>query len=139
MKILIVNGVNLSRLGKREPWIYGKNTYGEMIDCLTDFSKKRGAKVEFFQSDLEGELVERICEVDYDALIVNAGGFTHTSVAITDALRYVAKPKIEVHLSNVFDREGYRRILTGGAADGVIVGFGIDSYKLAIIKLTEEL
>jgi len=139
MKILLVNGVNIGRLGNREKNIYGEITYEEMVHQLTLFAKSKGAELESYHSDLEGELVERICQTDYDALILNAGAYTHTSVAITDALRYVTLPKIEVHLSNVFAREDYRRILTGGATDGVIAGFNIDSYKLAIIKLTEKL
>jgi len=139
MKILIVNGVNIGRIGSREKSIYGEQSYADMMNELSVFAKKRGAEVEVFQSDLEGELVERICNTDYDALVLNAGAYTHTSVAITDALRYVTLPKIEVHISNLFGREDYRKILTGGATDGVIAGFGINSYKLAIIKLTEEL
>lgn len=139
MKILIINGVNLKRLGDREPRIYGGTSYAEMTEILRDFAAKHNAEAEFFCSDFEGEIVERICNTNYDALIINPGAYSHTSVAITDALRYVTLPKIEVHLSNVFGRESYRRLLTGGAADGVIAGLGIDGYKLAIYRLTEEL
>jgi len=139
MKILIINGVNLGRLGDREKNVYGDKTYLQLKETLDEFAKKRGACLEFFLSDFEGEIVERICNVDFDALIINCGAYSHTSVAITDALRYVALPKIEVHLSNIFSREDYRKVLTGSATDGIICGFGIDSYKLAILKLTEDL
>lgn len=129
MKISIISGANLNKLGKREA-IYGKFTMQELQDELTAYSN---AQLEFFTSNHEGEIVEAIQNCDADGLIINAGGYSHYSIVIADALSMLTVPKIEVHLTNIAAREEYRHFsVTGSKCDGIIAGLGIDGYKAAI-------
>ncbi|MCK4677645.1 MAG: type II 3-dehydroquinate dehydratase [Bacteroidales bacterium] len=133
MKISIINGPNLNLLGKREPSIYGKTTFESFLQQL----KGRYTKmvIDYFQSNVEGEIINRLHEAgfSYHGIILNAGGYSHTSVSIADAVRAVSTPVIEVHLSNIYSREDYRHhSLIAPYAQGVILGFGLDSYRLAI-------
>ncbi len=130
MKILVISGANLNKLGKREA-IYGNFTLEELERELTEYAVD--VKFEFFTSNREGEIIDAVQNCDADALIINAGGYSHTSVAIADALAMLAVPKIEVHLTNILAREEYRHFsVTGSKCDGVITGLGIDGYKAAI-------
>ncbi len=134
MKILILNGPNLNRLGKREPEIYGTQTLAD-IEALIRKTYPN-LTITFFQSNYEGDLVEyiqRATEGEFDAVVANWAAYTHTSVAIYDALQQLTIPKVEVHLSNIHSREEFReRSLTGRAMNGIITGFGADSYLLGI-------
>ena len=130
MKILVISGANLNKLGSREA-IYGSFTLEEMQRELCEYAK--GVQLEFFTSNSEGEIVDAVQNCDADALIINAGGYSHTSVAIADALAMLAVPKIEVHLTNILAREEYRHFsVTGSKCDGVITGLSVDGYKAAI-------
>ncbi len=130
MKIIVISGANLNKLGKREA-IYGSFTLEELERELTEYAVD--AELEFFTSNREGEIIDAVQNCDADALIINAGGYSHTSVAIADALAMLAVPKIEVHLTNILAREEYRHFsVTGSKCDGVITGLGIDGYKAAI-------
>jgi len=135
-KILIVNGPNLNLLGLREPEIYGSETLAHLEQAVTDECKRVGLACEFFQSNHEGALIDRIHQARNDgtaAIIINPGGLTHTSIALRDALAAVCLPVIEVHLSNLYRREPFRhQSLTAGVAVGVIAGFGIQGYLLAV-------
>jgi 3-dehydroquinate dehydratase-2 len=133
--IAVLHGPNLNLLGTREPEVYGTVTLAEIDAELAARAKKRGATVESFQSNVEGELVNRIHEVRTraQAILINAGAYTHTSVAIRDALQGVGLPAVEVHLSNLHKREPFRRrSLTAPACVGTIAGFGARSYYLAL-------
>ncbi len=135
MKILVVNGPNLSFLGKREPAIYGKTTLEEIILAIRQKAEKLGIAIEAYQSNIEGELVNAILSAygKYDGIIINAAAFTHTSVALRDALQAVALPAVEVHISNVFAREDFRhKSLIAPVCIGQITGFGKLSYLLAL-------
>lgn len=137
MNILVISGANLNKLGQREK-IYGSFTLEELIKELTAYAGE--IKLEFFTSNHEGEIVEAVQSCGADALIINAGGYSHTSVAIADALAMLAIPKIEVHLTNIYARESYRRFsVTGSKCDGVITGLGIDGYKAAIDVIKRRL
>ena len=133
-KVLVVNGPNLNLLGKREPEVYGNTTLKELEKICTHESKKLDFKVSFFQSNSEAQIIDKIQECNHcDGLIVNAGAFTHTSIAIHDALRILKIPKIEVHISNIYSREEFRKeSLLAKNCIGSISGFGLSSYKLAI-------
>ena len=133
MRILIINGPNLNLLGKREPSIYGNAPMEALLPQL----QKRYPQIElhYYQSNIEGELIDKLQEVGFafDGIILNAGAYTHTSIALLDCIRAISTPVIEVHISNVNTREEYRRhsmIAAGGK--GTIQGFGLDSYRLAI-------
>ncbi len=133
MKILILNGPNLNLLGRREPTIYGNLTFDEFFESL----KKKYADItlDYFQSNIEGELIDKLHEVgfNYQGIILNAGAYTHTSVAIGDAVKGVETPVVEVHISNVHAREDFRHIsYIAPNAKGVIAGFGLQSYELAL-------
>ncbi len=133
--IAVLHGPNLNLLGTREPDLYGRVTLAEIDAELARRAQARGAMVECFQSNLEGELVTRIQQVAgrAQAIVINPGGYTHTSVAIPDALRAVGLPAVEVHLSNLHRREPFRRrSLTGPACVGTIAGFGARSYYLGL-------
>lgn len=135
MNVLVINGANLNMLGKREPEIYGKETLDEINLYLKEYAKNKGLKLDFFQSNLEGEIINRIHDAygSYSYIIINPGAFTHTSIAIRDALLSVGIPFIEVHLSNVYSREPFRKFsYLSDVAKGVITGFGRDSYLMAI-------
>ena len=132
-KILIINGPNLNLLGKREPDTYGDQSFDEFFSLLEeDFPQ---FELHAFQSNVEGELINKLHEVgfNFDAIIFNAGGYTHTSVAIADAIASIDSPVIEVHISNVYAREEYRHhSLMAKNCKGIITGFGLDSYRLAL-------
>lgn len=133
MKIQIINGANLNLLGKREPEIYGKRHFDSYFDELKERFPQIG--LFYYQSNIEGEIIDRIQQVgfDFDFLILNAGGYTHTSVSIADALSAVPIRTVEVHLSNIFAREEYRHTsVIAPRCIGSISGFGLDSYRLAI-------
>ena len=134
-KILIINGPNLNLLGSREPNIYGNKTLGEIEEeCKNEF---KNIKIIFAQSNSEGEIIEFIHNSsDYSGIIINAGAFTHTSIAIHDALKAVTLPKVEVHISNIYSREDFRKkSFISPVVDGIIAGFGTSVYKLAITSL----
>jgi len=133
MKLLILNGPNLNLLGKREPEIYGSTTFLDYFETLKN--KFTTVDLEYFQSNIEGEIIDKIHAVgfDYDGIILNAGAYTHTSVAIADAMKGITTPVIEVHISNVHAREEFRhKSFLAPNAKGVICGFGLLSYDLAI-------
>ncbi|MCH5162917.1 MAG: 3-dehydroquinate dehydratase [Clostridiales bacterium] len=132
MKILILNGVNLNMTGKREA-VYGTETLDEINARLKVFAKERGADLEFFQSNSEGEIVDRLQKGGFDGLVINAGAYTHYSYAIADALYSVKTKKIEVHLSNILAREEFRqKSVLARNCDGCIAGLGADVYFLAV-------
>ncbi len=140
MRIQIINGPNINLLGKREPGIYGATSFEDYYKTLCE----RYLDIEFhyYQSNVEGEMINKIHEVgfDYDGIVLNAGAYTHTSVALQDALRAVTAPTIEVHISNVHKREEFRhKSFISCACLGVICGFGLDSYRLAVEALKEHL
>lgn len=133
MKINIINGPNLNLLGTREPSVYGSQTFDDYFNSL----QKKYPDIDFnyFQSNVEGELINQLHEVGFsaDAILLNAGGYTHTSVGIGDAIKGINSPVIEIHISNTFAREGFRHIsYITPVAKGLIVGFGLDSYLLAV-------
>jgi 3-dehydroquinate dehydratase-2 len=132
---MIINGPNLNLLGTRETSVYGSKTFTEYFETLK--SKFREVEFTYFQSNIEGELINKIHEVGftYDGIILNAGGYTHTSVALRDAIAGVKAPTIEVHISNVFSREDFRHVsLIAPKCKGSISGFGLDSYRLAVLS-----
>ncbi len=133
MKILIINGPNLNLLGKREPEVYGSTTFEEYFEELK--SKFGSLDLEYYQSNVEGELIDKIHEVgfSYDGIVINAGAYTHTSVALRDAIAGIESPVIEVHISNTHQREEFRHhSYISPVCKGVILGFGLDSYRLAL-------
>lgn len=136
MQILILNGPNLNLLGRREPGIYGQRN---MDDCLAALRNRLPeVEIDYFQSNIEGELINKLQEVgfSYDGIVLNAGAYTHTSVALHDAIRSITSPVIEVHISNVHQREAFRhQSMISAACRGVICGFGLDSYRLAVEAL----
>ena len=138
-KIYVINGVNLSRLGKREPDIYGAKTLNDIHIELENASKDMALELDFFQSNHEGEIVEHIHNLDGDAsgIIINPGAYTHTSIAIRDALLSIEPlPIIELHISNIYKREDFRhKSYISDIADGVMTGFGTDGYMLSLIKM----
>ncbi|MEK9959881.1 MAG: type II 3-dehydroquinate dehydratase [Pelagibacteraceae bacterium] len=138
-KIQIINGPNINLLGKREPNIYGNLTMDSMNKDLENYAKDKNIKIDFYQSNVEGELVNKIQECNnVDGLIINAAAFTHTSVAILDAIKTLSIPVIEVHISNIYKREEFRhKSLISQAVNGVICGFGVNSYKLGINALED--
>ena len=133
MKIQIINGPNLNLLGVREPEIYGSLSFE---DYLNELKKSfPGIEIGYFQSNVEGEIINKLHETgfSFDGIILNAGAYTHTSIAIRDAIKSISAPVIEVHLSNIHARESFRhQSMLSGVCKGVIAGFGMDSYKLAI-------
>ncbi len=133
MKLLIINGANLNLLGTREPSVYGSQDWDEYFEILTELYE--GDELEYIQSNIEGEIVDVIQRADgmYDGIILNAGGYTHTSVVIRDAVAAVGVPVVEVHISNVAARETFRHTsLLTPVCEGLVMGFGLDSYRLAI-------
>lgn len=136
MKIQIINGPNLNLLGVREPGIYGSQGFDEYIAALRDMYSI--LEIDYFQSNVEGELINKLHEVgfSYDGIVINGGAYTHTSVAIADAIAAIKTPVVEVHISNIYAREEYRHVsLTGKNCKGVLTGFGMDGYRLAIESL----
>ncbi len=133
MKIIIINGPNLNLLGKREPTIYGHVSFEEVLRQFQ--SEFLEMEISYYQSNVEGELINKLHESDAakDGIILNAGAYTHTSVALGDAIKAIQTPVVEVHISNIFSREDYRHVsfLAPNCA-GSIIGFGLDSYRLAL-------
>ena len=141
MRILVVNGPNLNLLGTREPEKYGSKTLEQINKEVEQFANEKGDDVDFFQSNIEGEIVSIIqsAKDKYEGIIINPAAYTHTSVAIRDALLAVKLPAIEVHLSNVYSREDFRQTTyTAGVCIGQIAGMGDYGYKLAILALIEK-
>ena len=136
MKIQIINGPNLNLLGVREPGIYGSESFEAFLPQLK--AKFPDVQIDYYQSNVEGELINKMQEVGfkYDGIVLNAGAYTHTSVALHDCIRSLKCPVIEVHISNVHQREEFRhKSMISAACKGVICGFGLDSYRLAIEAL----
>lgn len=139
MKIQIINGPNLNLLGVREPGIYGNTGFDEYMKQLRDIYSI--LEIDYYQSNVEGELINKLHEVgfSYDGIVINAGGYTHTSVALADAIAAIKTPVVEVHISNIYAREEYRHVsLTGKNCKGVLTGFGMDGYRLAIESLLKS-
>lgn len=135
MKILIINGPNLNLLGTREPAIYGNETFeGYLQQLRAQFAQ---VQLDYFQSNIEGEIIDSIQKADktHDGIVINAGGYTHTSVAIADAIGSIATGVVEVHISNILSREAFRHTsLISPKCKGSIMGFGMDSYRLGILS-----
>lgn len=139
MKVLIINGPNLNLLGVRETNIYGASSFENYLSSLQDMYSI--VEIEYFQSNIEGELINKLHEkgFDYDGIIFNGGGYTHTSVAIADAIKAISTLVVEVHISNIYAREEFRHVsLTGKNCVGVITGFGLDGYRLALESLLKS-
>ncbi len=139
MKLLILNGPNLNLLGKREVNIYGNRSFDDYFNEIKN--KYLNIELFYFQSNCEGEIIDKLHEVgfSYDGIIINAGAYTHTSIAIADAISGITTPVIEVHISNVFKRETYRHhSYISPVCIGTIAGFGLDSYKLALDSFMKE-
>lgn len=142
MKIVVIQGPNLNMLGIREQNIYGPMKLEQIHKQMEEFAKQNGFEIEFYQSNLEGELVDRIqeCYGDADAIIINPAAYTHTSIAIRDAISAVALPTVEVHLSNIHRREEFRhKSLTAQVSTGQISGFGPFGYHMALISVAQIL
>ena len=140
MKIAVIQGPNLNTLGIREQHIYGAMSLEQIHDQLKNAAAQNGVEVEFFQSNLEGEIVDRIqeCLGTVDGIMINPAAYSHTSIAIKDALSAVAMPVVEVHISNIYKREEFRqKSITAGASTGVISGFGPFGYHMGLIALMQ--
>lgn len=139
MKIQIINGPNLNLLGIREPGIYGSCSFENFLSGLR--AQYPDTEIDYYQSNIEGELIDKMQEVGFscDGIVLNAGAYTHTSIALGDCIRSINAPVVEVHISNVHQREEFRhRSFISAACKGVICGFGLDSYRLAIEALAAE-
>lgn len=135
-QFIIINGPNLNLLGKREPEIYGSETFNDYLEGLR--SKFKNVQIDYFQSNIEGELINKLQEVgfSYDGILLNAAAYTHTSIGIGDAVKAISTPVVEVHISNTFAREDFRhQSYISPNAKGVILGFGLKSYDLALQSL----
>ena len=142
MKILVLNGPNLNLLGTREPEKYGTQTLADIENFLKDEASKLNIEIEFYQSNIEGELVDKIQQAKgvFDGIVINPAAYTHTSVAIRDAFLAVCIPAVEVHLSNIHTREEFRKnSFIAPACIGQITGFGANSYKLGLIAINDYL
>ncbi len=141
MKILVINGANLNMLGIREPEIYGSRTYAALVDMIKRHAEEKNVEVSFMQSNHEGDLVDAIQQAYFDridGIIINPGAYTHTSIAIMDAVKAVMIPTVEVHISNVSEREDYRQIsYIGKVAVRTIAGYGFDGYNMAMDHLIQ--
>lgn len=141
MKILVLNGPNINMLGIREPNIYGKNTYNELLSLISCTAQEHGLEIEHFQSNHEGALVDKIQAAYgvFDGIVINPAAYTHTSVAILDALKAVSIPAVEVHISDVDSREAFRQISYAGLyCEKTIKGHGIEGYREAILYLIDR-
>ena len=139
MRILILNGPNLNLLGTREPGIYGSNSFDAYLPLLKSHYPQ--VELDYYQSNVEGELINKMQEVgfSYDGIVLNAGAYTHTSIALQDCIRSLKSPVVEVHISNVHAREDFRhKSMISCACKGVIAGFGLDSYRLAVEALLKK-
>ena len=138
MKILIINGANLNLLGRRQPEIYGHESFEDYLEALR--ARYSDHIIDYYQSNVEGELVTKLQEADgeYDAVVLNAGGYTHTSVVLHDAVAAISVPVVEVHISSILSREEFRHVsMIAPVAVGTIMGFGLKSYDLAIKHFVE--
>lgn len=136
MNILIINGPNLNMLGTREPGIYGSRSFDDYLAALR--AQYKEINIEYYQSNIEGELIDKMQQAgsQCDGIVLNAGAYTHTSIALHDCIRSIAAPVVEVHISNVHQREPFRHTsMISSACKGVICGFGLDSYRLAVEAL----
>ncbi|MCT4600886.1 MAG: type II 3-dehydroquinate dehydratase [Marinifilaceae bacterium] len=136
MKVLIINGPNLNMLGRREKEIYGNVSFETYLEYLKE--EFQMINIQYFQSNIEGEIVDKLQAVgfDYDAILLNAGAYTHTSIAIRDAITLISAPVIEIHISNILNRESFRhKSVIGSECRGSIIGFGLNSYKLGLQSL----
>lgn len=134
MKILIINGPNLNILGNREPEIYGKTSMEDFLNTLEE--EFPNDEISFYQSNIEGEIINRLQKDDFDAIVINPAAYTHYSYAIADCLKNIQKPKIEVHISNIYKREEFRqKSVTAPYTDAVLSGFGLNGYRLAVLSL----
>ena len=134
MKILIINGPNLNILGNREPEIYGKTSMEDFLNTLEE--EFPNDEISFYQSNIEGEIINRLQKDDFDAVVINPAAYPHYSYAIADCLKNIQKPKIEVHISNIYKREEFRqKSVTAPYTDAVLSGFGLNGYRLAILSL----
>lgn len=142
MKILVINGPNINMLGIREPEIYGKQTYKDLCNLIEDHAKQKNIDVEIFQSNHEGDIIDKIQQAYFDkvdGIVINPAGYTHTSVAIADAIKGVCIPTVEVHISKVSDREAFRQIsYVRDVAVATVEGKGLNSYIQAIDTLLEN-
>ena len=141
MKIKVINGPNINMLGIREPGIYGADNFKTLIKNIKAFAKENKIKVDCYQSNHEGDLVDVIqaCYGKYDGIVINPGAYTHTSIALQDCIRAIPAPVVEVHISNVHSRESFRHVsMISCACKGVILGFGLDSYRLALEALLKR-
>ena len=141
MRLLVINGPNLNMLGVREPDIYGKNTYADLCGMIESYAAEKGVEVKLFQSNHEGAIVDEIQAAlgRFDGIIINPAAYTHTSVAILDALKAVALPAVEIHISDVSTRESFRQISYAGmACEKSFIGLGFEGYLRAIDYLTEK-
>ena len=137
MKILILNGPNLNLLGTREPEIYGSTSMEDFLQELR--GKYENAKINFFQSNIEGEIIDRLQQADFEALIINPGAYSHYSYAIADCLKNIHLPKIEVHISNIYQREEFRqKSVTAVFCEAVLSGFGLAGYDMATDYLIKK-
>ncbi|MGL5563462.1 MAG: type II 3-dehydroquinate dehydratase [Tannerellaceae bacterium] len=139
MRILIMNGPNLNLLGKREPSIYGDNSFEYYLEVLR--KQYPNVSIDYYQSNVEGLLIDKLHAdgFDVDGIILNAGAYTHTSIALHDAIKAISSPVIEVHISNVYSREPFRhKSMIAPACKGTIAGFGLDSYRLAVESFLTE-
>ena len=139
MVIHIINGPNLNLVGKREPEVYGNRSLDQYLQELIESNPQH--TIDVFQSNIEGEIVDRLQQVGFDdcGIILNAGGYTHTSVAIADAVAAITAPVVEVHISNIYSREPFRhKSLLSPVCKGIIAGFGLDSYRLALLSLSDN-
>ena len=133
MKILIINGANLNLLGRRQPEIYGRESFEDYLEALR--ARYSDHTLDYYQSNIEGEIVDALQRADgvYDGVVLNAGGYTHTSVAIRDAIAAISTPVVEVHISSILAREEFRHVsMLAPVCRGSIMGFGLDSYRLGI-------
>ena len=140
MKILVLNGPNINMLGIREPGIYGKQTFADLLDLIQRTAEKTGCNIDQFQSNHEGALVDKIQAAlgNYDGIVINPAAYAHTSVAILDALKSVSIPAVEVHISDVDSREAFRQVSYAGMyCEKTIKGQGLDGYRQAILYLVE--
>ena len=141
MKILVINGPNINMLGIREPGIYGKNSFADLLTLLEQTAQEEGLTVHQYQSNHEGDLVDKIQSAygNYDGIVINPAAYTHTSIAILDALKAVNIPAVEVHISDISRREDFRQISYAGmACVKTIKGHGLDGYREAILYLKEH-
>jgi len=140
VRILLLNGPNLGRLGHRQPQIYGRTTLAEVVGQATDHAARRDATLVHFQSNHEGALIDRLEQLDYDGVVINPGALGHTSYALRDAIEGVERPAVEVHISDVHAREAFRQVLVlEPVVVGQVIGRGVDGYREAIDMLLDHL